>query len=68
MGEEKYMQGLVDKPEQRGQPGESRHTWKDNIKMDLTEIGWEFRDQGDVAQEKDKLQAVLNMVINICVP
>jgi len=39
--EEKYMQGLVDKPEQRGQPGESRHTWKDNIKMDLnkTEMG-----------------------------
>jgi hypothetical protein len=39
--EEKYIQGLVDMPEQRAQLGESRHTWKENIKMYLnkTEMG-----------------------------
>jgi len=38
---------------------------KCNIKTYLTEIGWEVRDQGDQAQEREKLQAVLNMVINL---
>ena len=39
--EEKCIQGLVDKPEKRGQLGKSRHIWKDNIKMVLnkTEMG-----------------------------
>jgi len=31
--EEKCIQGLVDKPEERGQLGKSRHIWKDNIKI-----------------------------------
>jgi len=35
--------------------------------MYLTEIEWEVRDQGDLAQETDKLQAVLNMVMNLYV-
>lgn len=34
--EEKCIQGLV---EERGQHGKSRHTWKDNIKMDLNRNG-----------------------------
>ena len=39
--EEKCIQCVVDKSEERGQLGRSRHTWKDNIKMDLnkTEVG-----------------------------
>jgi len=39
--DEKCIQGLVDKPKERGQCGKSRNTWKYNIKMDLnkTEMG-----------------------------
>jgi hypothetical protein len=31
---------LVGKPEGKTSPGRSRHRWEDNIKIDLTEIGW----------------------------
>jgi hypothetical protein len=31
---------LVENPEGKRQPGRSGYSWNDNIKMDLTEIGW----------------------------
>jgi hypothetical protein len=31
---------LVGKPEEKGQLGRPRRRWKDNIKMDLREVGW----------------------------
>jgi hypothetical protein len=40
----------------------------DNIKMDLTEIGWGTMDWIDLAQDKDQWRALVNMVMNLGVP
>jgi hypothetical protein len=36
--------------------------------MDVQEEGWEGRDWIDLAQDKDRLQAVVNAVMNLQVP
>ena len=38
----------------RGQLGQLRHRWEDNIKMDKKETGWEGMDWIDLAQDWDK--------------
>jgi hypothetical protein len=40
----------------------------DNIKMDLREIGWDGVDWVDLAQDKDHWRALVNTVMNLCVP
>jgi hypothetical protein len=40
----------------------------DNIKIDVTEIGWDGMDWIDLAQERDQWRAVVNTVMNILVP
>jgi hypothetical protein len=35
---------LARKPKGKRPPGRPRHRWKNNIRMDLTEIGWEVGD------------------------
>jgi hypothetical protein len=40
----------------------------DNIKMDLTEIGWDDMDWIDLAQDRDQWRALVNTVMNIRVP
>jgi hypothetical protein len=32
---------LVSKPEGKRPRGRPRHRWEDNIRMDISEIGWE---------------------------
>lgn len=63
--EEKCTQGLVDKPEERGRLGTSRHTWKDNIKISLnkTEMGscGLFRQ----ADDSDEWQGLVNTGMNL---
>jgi hypothetical protein len=39
-----------------------RLRWVDNIKLDLREIGWGGVDWIDVAQDRDKWKALVNMV------
>jgi hypothetical protein len=41
---------LVGKPEGKRPLGRSKHRWKDNIKMELREIGWGSTDWIDLAQ------------------
>jgi hypothetical protein len=48
--------------------GRSMHRWKDDIKMDLQEVGWEGMDWTAVAQEKDRWWALVNVVMNLQVP
>ena len=43
---------------------EPRRRWEDNIKMDLTEVGWGV-DWIDFAQDRDRWQAVLKAVMNL---
>jgi len=38
-GEERSIQGFVEKPEGKGPLGKLRCRWEDNIKMDLQEVG-----------------------------
>jgi hypothetical protein len=39
-----------------------------NIKMDLREIGWEGVDWIDLAQDRNKWSALVNMLTNLRVP
>jgi hypothetical protein len=54
---------LVGKPE-----GKRPLRWEDNIRVDLTEIGWEGVELIHLAQDRDKWQAVVNMVRYLQVP
>jgi hypothetical protein len=70
MGEMRnFYKILVRKPEGKKPLERPRHTWKDNIQMDLKKIGCESADWIHVAQNrKDKLwQALVNMVMNLSV-
>ena len=69
MGESRSVyRVLVGKPEGKRPLGRPRHRWGDNIKMDLQEMGCEGMDWTDVAQDRDKWQALVNAVINLQVP
>jgi hypothetical protein len=41
----------------------SQCEWEDNIKMDLKEMGWEGMDWIYMAQDRNKWQAVVNIII-----
>jgi hypothetical protein len=59
----------VGKPEGKRLLGRSRCRWEDNIKMDLREVGWGGgMDWIDLAQERDRWQALVNAVMNFQVP
>ena len=59
---------LVGKPERKRPLGRPRHRWEDNIKMDLKEVGCGGMDWIDVAQNRDRWRALVNVVMNIRVP
>ena len=56
------------KPEGRRPLVGPRHRWEDNIKIDLQEVGWWGMDCIDVAQNMDRWQARVNVVMNLWVP
>jgi len=55
---------LVGKSEGKCPVGRSRHRCKDNIGMNLREIGWEGMDWIHMTQDRDQWQAVVNTVMN----
>ena len=55
---------LVGEPERKRPLGRPRHRWENNIKMDLQEMGYEDMDWIDVAQDRDRWRALVNMVMN----
>jgi hypothetical protein len=59
---------LVGKPEGKRPLGRPRRRWVDNIKMDLTEIGWDGMDWIDLAQDRKKWRALVNTEMNFRVP
>jgi hypothetical protein len=59
---------LVRKPEGKRPLGRPRHTWINNIKMYLREIGWGGMDWITLAQDRDQWRALVNMVMNLQVP
>jgi hypothetical protein len=56
---------LVGKPEGSRPLGRPRRRWVDNIKMDLTEIGWGGVDWIDLTQDRDQWRALVNSVMNL---
>ena len=59
---------LVGKPEIKRPLGRTRHRWEDNIKMDLQEVGRSCGDWMELAQDRDRWQALVSMVMNFWVP
>ena len=58
---------LMGKPEGRRPLGRHRCRWKDDIKMDLHEVGG-GGDWMELAQDRDRWQALVNTVMNFWVP
>ena len=44
------------------------HTWEDNIKMDLQEVGGGCGDWMELAQDRDRWRALVSMMRNLWVP
>jgi hypothetical protein len=59
---------LVGKPEGKRPLGRPRHRWVDNIKMDLSEIGWDGMVWINLAQDRDQWRVLVNTVMNLRFP
>jgi len=59
---------LMGKPEGKIPLGRPRHRWKDNIKMDIHEVGCRGMDWIKLAQDRDRCWALVNVVMNHWVP
>jgi hypothetical protein len=59
---------LVGRPEGRRPLGRPRCRWEGNIKMDLRLIGFGDVDWINLAQDRDRWLALVNMVMNLRVP
>jgi hypothetical protein len=56
---------LVGKPEEKIPLGSHRHRWEDNIKMDVQEVGYGGMDWIELAQNWDRWQALVTVVMNL---
>jgi hypothetical protein len=59
---------LAGKPEGKRPIGTSRHTWGNNVRMNLREMGWENVDWTQLAQDGYQWWALVNTVMNLRVP
>jgi hypothetical protein len=59
---------LVGRPERRSPLERPRGRWKDNIKINFQEVGWEGVDWIDIAQDRDRWRTLVNAVMNLQVP
>jgi len=59
---------LVGKPEGKRPLGSPRRRWEDNIKMELQEVVSGGVDWIELAQERDRWQALVTAVMNLWVP
>jgi hypothetical protein len=48
--------------------GRPREIWKDNIKMDILEVGWRNMNSMDLAQDRNNWQPLVNTAMKIRVP
>ena len=55
---------FMGKPERKRHLGRPRSRWKDNIKMDLQEVGCGGMDWIDLNQDRDRCWALVNVVMN----
>jgi hypothetical protein len=51
---------LMGKLEGKRPLGKPRRKWKDNIRIDLRQVGWDVMDWIDLAQDRDQWRAFVN--------
>jgi len=68
MGDKNEFKILVGKPEVKKPLERPRRRWKDNIRMDIKEIGWEGFVWVYLAQDRDQWRTLVNTVMNLRVP
>jgi hypothetical protein len=56
---------LMGKPEGKRPLGRPRHRWEDVIRMDLREICWGSVEWIQLAQDRDRWQALVNTMMNL---
>jgi hypothetical protein len=56
---------LEGNPEGKTPLGIPRHRWVDSIKMDLQEVGLEGKEWIDLAQDRNRWQALVNVAMNL---
>ena len=59
---------LVEIPHGKRPVGRTRRRWEDNIKMGLQEVRWGGMDWIDMAQDRDRWRALVNVAMNLRVP
>jgi hypothetical protein len=59
---------LVGKPEGKRPLERHRRRWEDNVKMDRWEVGCGSMDWIELAKDRDRLRALVNVVMNLRVP
>jgi len=59
---------LVGKSEGKRPLGRLRRKWKDDIKMDLQEVGCGGMDWIELTQDRGRWRALVNAVMNLWVP
>ena len=64
-GEERRIQDFIGKTVGKRTLGRPRRRWKDNIKMDLQEVGCEGTDWIELAQDRDRWRARVNAATNL---
>jgi len=69
MGERRSLyRVLVGKPEGKRPLGRPRRRWEDNVKIDLQEVRCGGMDWIRLAQDKDRWQVLVNVVMNLRAP
>jgi hypothetical protein len=63
-----YTEILVGKPEGIRTLVRPRRRWKNNIKMDLQEVGCGGLDWIELAQDRNRCRALVNAVMNLRIP
>jgi hypothetical protein len=56
---------LVGKPEEKRPLGKPKYRWKNNIKMDIQELGCGDMGWIELAQDRNRWQALVNVVMNL---
>jgi hypothetical protein len=68
MGQMRHTKFWSENLKVRDQSKDLRSTWKNNIRMDFREIGWEVVDWIHLALDTDQWWGLMNTVMNLRVP
>jgi len=67
-GDKRCIQGFVGKPEGKRPFGRPALRWKDNIKVDHEDLGWEGVGYIGLAQNRERWRALVKVQTNLLVP